>query len=144
MITPTRTIAIEVFDLYAVCLQVKAGRRVWLDGAGRTDVVRSYRVAKDSQWSRNGKRHDQRRAHQEVGFDTLMNACFKVSIAGENTGRDQIVITKDLFDVWIEWSRITDTSCATITHQIEPQLVEIFLQASLLKIFSYHSRAGRQ
>src|SRR5258705_103087 len=71
-------------------------------------------------------------------------ALLKFSIAGETTGRDQIVITKDLFDVWIEWSRITDTSCATITHQIEPQLVEIFLQASLLKIFSYHSRAGRQ
>src|SRR6185369_16655191 len=53
VITATRTIAIEVLDLYAVGLQVKARRRVWLNGAGRTDVIRSYRVAKDCEWSRS-------------------------------------------------------------------------------------------
>ena len=54
-----------------------------------------------------------------------MNARFKVSIAGKNAGRDQIVIAENLFDVWIERTRIADAGRATITDQIEAQLVEI-------------------
>jgi hypothetical protein len=56
----------------------------------------------DVHTSGNGEGDDERSTHQEVCLNSRMNPRLKVSIAGQNARRNQIVITKDLFDVWIE------------------------------------------
>ena len=71
---------------------------------------------------------DERRAHQEVGFDALMHARFEVAIAGQNAGGDQIVLADDLFDARIQRARVADAGRAAVTDEVEAQLVEILLQ----------------
>src|SRR3989441_12273714 len=73
-----------------------------------------------------------------------MDSCFKVSVAGKNACRNQVVVRNDLFDRRIEWTRVTDAGGAAVSDQIKSQSVQIRLQASLLKVFSHYSRTWRQ
>src|SRR5437899_272201 len=44
----------------------------------------------------------------------------------------------------MERPRIADASGAAVTDEIEPKLIEIFLQAGLVEIIGDHARAGRE
>ena len=75
---------------------------------------------------------DQRRRHQEVRFDVLMHARFEIAIAGKHGGRDEIVIVDRLLDLRMERPGIADAGRATVTDEIESELIEICLQSGLL------------
>ena len=90
------------------------------------------------------ERHHQRRAHQEVRFDALMHARFKVAIAGKHARSDQIMIVNNVFDSWIEWAGISNTRRATVADQIETELIQVRLQSRLLEILSDDPRARRE
>ena len=73
-----------------------------------------------------------------------MHARFEVSIARENRSRDHVALADDLFDGRIEWSRVADARCATVTDQVEAELIQILLETSAFEVLSDHSRAWRQ
>jgi hypothetical protein len=45
-----------------------------------------------------GEGHDQRRRHEEVGLDALVDARLEVAVAGEDRGGDQVVLRDRLLD----------------------------------------------
>src|SRR5690349_20783371 len=49
-----------------------------------------------------------------------------------------------LRDVWRQWSGIPDTGCASISDDIEAQLVEILHQACFFVVVGHYTRARRQ
>src|SRR5262249_24994753 len=76
-----------------------------------------------------GKGHNQRRRHQKICFDMLMHAGFKIPISRKNRSCNQIVFMDRLLDIWMQRSRVADASRATVTDEIESELVEICLQS---------------
>src|ERR1044072_6546287 len=68
---------------------------------------------------------NQRRTHQNVCLNTLMNARFEISLSGQDARGDEIMIARDLFYVCLEGTGISEASGATITDQIKAKLVEI-------------------
>ena len=58
--------------------------------------------------SRKRVSHNQRRRHQEICFDVLMNTRLKITIARQNRSRNQIVFKNRFFNAWVKRSRITD------------------------------------
>src|SRR5262249_28739564 len=91
-----------------------------------------------------GKGYDQRRTHQEVCFDILVDSSLEVPVSAQNTRNDEIVLSDQLFKVRIEWTRIADAGRATIADQVEPKLIQIRLQTGFLEILSHHSRTRSQ
>src|ERR1044072_9150758 len=95
----------------------------------------------DAHAPRDRESDNQRRTHQKVCLNTLMNTRFEISVSGQDARGDEIMIGHDLFYVWIERTGISDASGATITDQIKAKLVEILLQAGLFQILSHHARS---
>src|SRR5262249_48793143 len=56
-----------------------------------------------------GKRHDERWGHEEIGFDTLMYACFEITVAREHRSSDQVMLRDRFIDRRRQWSRVADT-----------------------------------
>ena len=48
-----------------------------------------------------GVGNDERRRHQEVGFDIRVNARFKVTVSGEDGYSDDLVVDDCLLDGWV-------------------------------------------
>ena len=44
----------------------------------------------------------------------------------------------------MEWAGIADAGCATVTDEVEPKLIEIFLQSSFLEIIGNDARTWRE
>ncbi len=87
---------------------------------------------------------DQRRRRQIVGAHVGVDAAFEVAIAGEDGGRDEIVLVDRLGNLFGQRPRIADAGGAAEANKVEAELIEIFLQPRLLVVFLHHLRAGRQ
>jgi len=73
----------------------------------------------------DGERNHQRRRHQEVRLDALVDARLEVAIAGEDAGGDQIMLVHQLLDVRLERARVADAGGAAVTHRGEAELVQV-------------------
>ena len=82
------------------------------------------------------KRDHQRRAHQEVGFQALVDARFEVAVAGENRCGDQVVFDHGVFEVLVQRSGQTHTGGATVSDDMEAELLKVGQQAGLFQIGS--------
>ena len=74
---------------------------------------------------RSGQRvsDDERRRHQEIRFDVLMNARLEIAVARQNRSGDQIVFDDLFFDARIERTGIADAGRAAVTDEIKTDFV---------------------
>ena len=89
-------------------------------------------------------RDDQRRRREIIGADLRVDASFEVAIAGEHGGNDHVLIGDALGNVGRQRSRISDAGRASVTDQLESELIEIRLQAGGGEIVGNDLRAGRK
>ena len=73
-----------------------------------------------------------------------MDARFKIPVAAEDAGGDEIVIFDRLFDFRFERAAIADAGCAAIGDELKSELVEVFLQIGFLQIIGDDARAGSE
>ena len=69
-------------------------------------------------------RHHQRRACQVIRLHILVNARFKVAIAGEDAGHHQVAILDCLADMVRQRSAVTDARGASVADEIEAKVLE--------------------
>ena len=65
------------------------------------------------------ERDDERRAHEEVRADALLDARLEVAVPRENGGRDDVVPGHRFFDARVERSRVPDAGRATVPDEME-------------------------
>ena len=94
--------------------------------------------------ARQRERDDERRRHEKIRANALMNARLEIAIAGEHRGRNDIVLHHGVLNLRGERSGVADAGRATVAHEIEAKLIEIRLQSSLGQIVSHDARTGRQ
>src|SRR5882724_9097496 len=87
-----------------------------------------------------GKGDNQRGRHQKIRFDMLMHAGFKIPISRKSRSCNQIVFVDRLLDVWMQRPRVADASGATVTDEIESELVEICLESGLFQVIGNNAR----
>ena len=76
---------------------------------------------------------DQRRGHQEIRFDALMHAGFEIAIAGKDRGGDKIVFGNGFINRRGQRAGIANAGGAAVADEIEAELVEVWLQAGLVR-----------
>ena len=77
---------------------------------------------------------DQRRGHQEIGFDVCVNARFKVTVSRENGNSDDLVVDDGLLNRRVQWSGVPNTGCTAVADSLEAELIEVGLQTSVLEV----------
>ena len=82
------------------------------------------------------KRDDQRRRHEEIRLDVLVDARLEVAVAGQHRRGDEIVFDDGLLDRRGERAGIADARGAAVADEIEAELVEIRLQSGLVQIIA--------
>ena len=87
---------------------------------------------------------DERRGHQEVGLDVLVDAGLEVAVAREDGGGDKIVVGDGLLDLRVEGAGVSDAGGASVADGLEAELVEVGLEAGLLKVGGDNAGAGCQ
>ena len=85
----------------------------------------------DNQWRRG----------QIIGACVWVDAAFKVAVARQHRGSNQITSDNGLGNFFGQWPRVTDTCGAAITYQVEAHGVQIRLQARLGQIIRDDLRA---
>src|SRR5580693_1984408 len=96
----------------------------------------------DASGEREG--YDQRRRHQIIGADFRVDAAFEVAIAGEHGSDHQIFFIDRFRDFFRQRAGVADAGGASVTHDVEFQLLEIRCQAGVLEIITDYFRARRQ
>src|SRR5438067_9514453 len=66
-----------------------------------------------------------RRRHQEIRLDVLMNARFEIAVSRKDRCRNQIIIMYRFLDLGMKRAGITDAGGATISDQIEAKLIQV-------------------
>ena len=89
-----------------------------------------------------GKGHHERRRHEEVGLDVLMDARLEVAIAGKDGGGDEIELVDRFFNPRVERTGVADAGGATVADDVEAELVEIGLQPGFRQVIGDDARAG--
>ena len=87
---------------------------------------------------------DQRRRGEIIRAHVRIDAAFEIAVAGENGGGDEIVLADGFGDFLRQRTGIADAGGAAEADEVEPDRVEILLQAGLGEIFADHLRAGRE
>jgi hypothetical protein len=77
----------------------------------------------------------ERRAHEEICFDALMDTGFEIAVARKNAGGNEIVADDDVFDSGIERAGVSDASGAAVTDSLETEFIKIRREAGLVQIF---------
>ena len=80
------------------------------------------------------KRNDERGRHQKIRFDVLVHTRFEVSVSRKHRGCNQIEFVDRLLNIRMERSRVADAGGATVTDEIESELIEVFLEPGLVEI----------
>src|SRR5689334_8225907 len=94
--------------------------------------------------ARESENNHERRTHQKVRFDALVHARFEVAIARQDGNTHHVAFGNRLLDRRIERTRVADAGSATVTDEIETELVQIWLQASAFEIIRDDARTGRE
>ena len=85
---------------------------------------------------------NQRRGHEEVGFDGGVDPGFEITVPGQDAGGNQIVFDDGFFHGGGEGTRISDTGGASITHEIESELIQVGLKSGGIQIIGYDAGSG--
>ena len=96
----------------------------------------------DVDTARERERDDQRRRHEEIGFDAGMDAGLEIAVAGEHAGGDEIVFHDGFLDRPGQRTGVADAGRAAVADEIEAQRVEIALQAGLVEVIGDDARPG--
>ena len=91
--------------------------------------------------SSQGIGNDKRRGGKIVGTGVRVNTTFEVTVAGEDSGSDQVVVYNAVLDSVRDLTRVTDAGHATISGSGEAKLVEIPVEASFFVVLSDDVRA---
>lgn len=103
-------------------------------GAG-PDVLQEYRLAVfvrtqgfllevNVHAARQRESDDQRRRHQEVGFDGGMDARLKVAVAGQHGGADDVVFLHGLFQFRVQGAGVADAGGAAVADGFKAEGVQ--------------------
>ena len=90
--------------------------------------------------AREGECHNERRRHQEIRPDILVNAGLEIPVAGENSRRHEVILDNGRFDFGVERTGIADAGCAPVADDLESELVEILLQPGFFQVVLHHAR----
>src|SRR5690606_7891137 len=82
--------------------------------------------------------NDEWRGGEIVRLNIRRDAAFEVSVARKHRSSDQFLVVDRLGDRSRKRSGVTDTGGAAEADQVEPELIELRLQARLLEVFSNH------
>ena len=85
-----------------------------------------------------------RRRSQVVGAHLRLDPSFKVAIAAEHSGNDQIPVLHFGRDIVRERAAVADTGRTPVAHQSEPKFRQRCHQPGGLEILRHHHRTGRQ
>ncbi len=94
--------------------------------------------------ARERERDDERRRHEEVRLDVLVDARLEIAVAGKHGCGDQIIFHHGILDGRVQRAGIANAGGATVADEIETKLVEERLQAGLVQIIADDARAGRE
>ena len=89
-------------------------------------------------------RDDQRRRGQIIGLHVGADAAFEIAVAGENRGGDDPVLVDAVRHFSRQRAGIADAGRAAKAHDVEPELVEVLLQAGIGEVLANHLRARRK
>ena len=89
-----------------------------------------------------GEGHDQRRGHEEVGLDVLMDARLKIAVAGKDGGGDDVILDDGLLHGRGQRAGVADASGAAVTDEVEAEKVEEGLQAGFSQIIGDDAGTG--
>ena len=69
--------------------------------------------------------------HEEIRLDVLVDARFKIAVAGKHGGGDDVVFRHRLLDGRGQRAGVADAGGAAVADEVEAELVQIRLQAGL-------------
>src|SRR5690606_41850530 len=84
---------------------------------------------------------DQWRGSQVVHLHVRVDAAFEVAVTRQDCGCCEIVGVDGLGDLSIQWTGVTDASCATVADNDDAELLQVWQQAGLLVVLGYNLRA---
>ena len=87
---------------------------------------------------------DQRRRGKIIRAHVGVHATLEVAVAGQNGGRDQILVVDRLGNLGSQRPRIAYAGCAAKAHEIVPELIELLLQPRFAQILRHDLRSRRQ
>ncbi len=87
--------------------------------------------------------HERRRG-EIVGAHVVIDASLEIAVAGEHGSDGKPILVDGVGDLLGQRSRIADAGGAAIADEIEPEPVQVLLQACLLQIIGHHLRARRE
>ena len=105
-------------------------------GAGLITAERLGRKV-DIDTACEGKCDDQRRRHQEVRLDVLMDAGLEIAVTREHGGRDKIVLHNGFLDRRRKRAGVSDTSRAAIADRLKAELVEERRETGFIEIIGH-------
>ena len=94
--------------------------------------------------TREREGHHERRRHQEVGLDVLVDAGLEVAVAREHGGSDEVVLHDRFFDRSRERAGVSDTRRAAVADRLETELIKVRRQTGLFQIVRDDARTGRE
>ncbi len=87
---------------------------------------------------------DQRRRGEIIGAHVGVDAALEIAISREHGGSHEIAVVDRLGNLRRQRAGIADAGGAAETDEVEPELVQILLQAGFGEIFADDLRAGRE
>ncbi len=90
------------------------------------------------------ERHHQRRRHEEIRLDVLMDARLEIAVAAEHRRRDQVVRGDGFLDLRMQRAGVADARRAAVADDLEAELVEVGLQPAFVQVIRDDARAGSQ
>ena len=108
--------------------------------AGAERVIRQINIHAAGERERD----DERRRHEEIRLDVLVDACLEIAIAGKHRRGDQIIFHHGILDRRMQRTGIADARRAAVADEVETEFVEERLQTGLVQIIGDDARAGRE
>ena len=87
---------------------------------------------------------DERRRRQVVCADLLLHAALEVAVAAEHRCHDETSRIHFRRHIVGQRTAVADAGRAPVADEIEPELIEVFVESGLLQVFGHHFRPGRQ
>src|SRR4029078_8923018 len=85
--------------------------------------------------------HDERRRREVVRLDLAVDARLEVAVAGEDGADDEVAVGDGGADRLRQRPRIPDAGRAAVAHRVEPELVEVRVEARRAVVLAYDLRA---
>ena len=88
--------------------------------------------------------NDERRRCEEIHTHERVNATFKVAVAGQDAGADDVAACHCIGNFRKQWSRVADAGRAAVTHRVETYGIQVVQQICFFEIVGNNPGAWRQ